>query len=73
VRWIRILLLHINQMGFIRQTWTLTKKNLRIAVLRNWLSTFLRAFLLPIVFVATPYLLILRMLMPPPDILRVLH
>ncbi|KAF2434403.1 ATP-binding cassette sub-family A member 7 [Tothia fuscella] len=38
-------------MGFARQTWTLTKKNLRITVKRHWLSTIIRAFLLPIIFV----------------------
>jgi hypothetical protein len=57
-------------MGFVRQTWTLTKKNLRIAVVRNWFSTFLRAFLLPIVFVNPPSLLTLHQLMIRLDILH---
>lgn len=34
-----------------RQTWTLHKKNIRITVIRHWFSTFLRAFLLPVIFV----------------------
>jgi len=34
----------------LRQTWVLTKKNLLIAVIRNWFSTLLRALILPIAF-----------------------
>ena len=34
-----------------RQTWTLTKKTLRICVQRKWLTTLIRAFIAPIVFV----------------------
>jgi len=37
-------------MGFIGQTWTLTKKNLLISWNRHWFSTFIRAFLAPIIF-----------------------
>ncbi|KAE9985250.1 hypothetical protein EG327_004773 [Venturia inaequalis] len=37
-------------MPFLRQTWTLTKKNLLVSSTHNWASTTLRAFILPIVF-----------------------
>ncbi|KAF2499146.1 hypothetical protein BU16DRAFT_479678 [Lophium mytilinum] len=37
-------------MAFLRQTWTLTYKNLLIVFVRHWFATTLRAFLLPIVF-----------------------
>lgn len=37
-------------MGFLRQTWTLTEKNLIIVFNRHWLSTTVRAFLAPIIF-----------------------
>ncbi|KAF2090548.1 putative ABC transporter [Saccharata proteae CBS 121410] len=37
-------------MAFIRQTWTLTRKNLLIALVRHPWSTILRAILLPILF-----------------------
>lgn len=37
--------------GFWKQTWTLTLKNLMIVFVRHWLSTTLRAVVLPIVFV----------------------
>jgi ATP-binding cassette, subfamily A (ABC1), member 3 len=37
-------------MGFLRQTWALTTKDLRIVVLRRWFSTFLRAVALPIAY-----------------------
>src|SRR5271154_6566769 len=35
-------------MGFLKQTWTLTSKNLLIALRRHFLSTFIRAFALPV-------------------------
>lgn len=35
-------------MGFLKQTWTLTKKNLLIALRRHFLATLIRAFLLPV-------------------------
>lgn len=37
-------------MAFLRQTWTLTEKNLVIVFNRHWLSTLIRAFLAPIIF-----------------------
>ncbi|KAK7532032.1 uncharacterized protein J3D65DRAFT_670682 [Phyllosticta citribraziliensis] len=37
-------------MAFARQTWTLTKKNLKIVLVRQFLSTLIRAFLMPIIF-----------------------
>jgi ATP-binding cassette, subfamily A (ABC1), member 3 len=37
-------------MGFLQQIWTLTRKNLTIALSRHWLSTTIRAFLAPIIF-----------------------
>ncbi|TLD21817.1 ABC transporter-like protein [Venturia nashicola] len=37
-------------MPFLRQTWTLTKKNLLVSLTHNWASTTLRAFILPVVF-----------------------
>ena len=38
-------------MGFARQTWQLTAKNVRVVLFRHWFGTILRAFLLPIFFV----------------------
>lgn len=35
---------------FIRQTWALVEKNLRIVLYRHWLGTLIRAFLAPIIF-----------------------
>jgi ATP-binding cassette subfamily A (ABC1) protein 3 len=35
---------------FARQTWALSKKNLRIVIVRCWLSTLIRALILPILF-----------------------
>ncbi|PGH04463.1 hypothetical protein AJ80_08516 [Polytolypa hystricis UAMH7299] len=35
----------------VRQIWTLTVKNLRITLFRHWISTPLRAFLFPVIFV----------------------
>jgi ATP-binding cassette subfamily A (ABC1) protein 3 len=37
-------------MGFLAQTWTLTKKNLLIVLGRHWFTTTVRAFLAPIIF-----------------------
>ncbi|KAK8222777.1 nod factor export ATP-binding protein I [Phyllosticta capitalensis] len=37
-------------MAFLRQTWTLTKKNLKVVLVRQFLSTLIRAFLMPIIF-----------------------
>ncbi|KAF2804277.1 uncharacterized protein BDZ99DRAFT_511680 [Mytilinidion resinicola] len=37
-------------MAFLRQTWTLTYKNLLIVFVRHWFATTLRAFFLPILF-----------------------
>ncbi len=37
-------------MGLTKQTWTLTVKNIRIVLFRKWLSTTIRAFLAPIIF-----------------------
>ena len=39
-------------MAFLRQTWTLTGKNLKIVVLRHSLMTFIMAFALPIILAA---------------------
>ncbi|KAJ2903935.1 hypothetical protein MKZ38_009099 [Zalerion maritima] len=39
-------------MRFIKQTWTLTSKTLRIVVLRHPLATFIRAFLLPLIIMS---------------------
>ncbi|KAI1811919.1 ABC transporter [Poronia punctata] len=39
-------------MDFFRQTWTLTKKNLRIIAIRHSTATVIRAFLLPIILAA---------------------
>ncbi|KAI0541907.1 hypothetical protein GGR58DRAFT_454357 [Xylaria digitata] len=39
-------------MAFIRQTWTLTAKNLKIIVIRHPLATTIRAFVLPILLAA---------------------
>ena len=36
-------------MAFLRQTWTLTGKNLKIVVLRHSLMTVIMAFVLPII------------------------
>ena len=36
-------------MAFLRQTWTLTGKNLKIVVLRHSLTTVIMAFVLPII------------------------
>jgi ATP-binding cassette, subfamily A (ABC1), member 3 len=38
-------------MTFLRQTWTLTKKDLNLVAWRRWLSTFLRAIALPIAYI----------------------
>jgi ATP-binding cassette, subfamily A (ABC1), member 3 len=38
----------IFNMGFVKQTWTLTSKNLLIALRRHFLATFIRAFALPV-------------------------
>ena len=37
-------------MMFVRQTWALVEKNLRIVLYRHWLGTLIRAFLAPIIF-----------------------
>ena len=37
-------------MGFLRQTWVLTLKDLKIVALRRWFSTFLRAAALPVLY-----------------------
>ncbi|EEP78973.1 conserved hypothetical protein [Uncinocarpus reesii 1704] len=39
-------------MAFFRQVWTLFVKNVLITLVRPWLTTSIRAFLLPVVFVA---------------------
>ncbi len=39
-------------MAFVRQTWTLTAKNLKIIVVRRSLGTIIRAFILPILLAA---------------------
>ncbi|KAK3063321.1 hypothetical protein LTS18_001340, partial [Coniosporium uncinatum] len=37
-------------MAFLRQTWTLTRKNIQIVLVRHWFSTLIRAFVMPIIF-----------------------
>jgi ABC-type multidrug transport system ATPase subunit len=37
-------------MGFFRQTWTLTKKNLKVAFVRNWFFASIQCFWAPIIF-----------------------
>lgn len=37
-------------MAFMRQTWTLTKKNLKVAFVRNWFYTGIQCFWAPIIF-----------------------
>lgn len=51
-------------MAFLRQTWTLTAKNLKVFLLRRGFSTFFHAFLLPI-FIAA-FLSFVRNLFVPP-------
>ncbi|KXJ86319.1 hypothetical protein Micbo1qcDRAFT_140561 [Microdochium bolleyi] len=51
-------------MAFIRQTWTLTAKNLKVFLLRRGFATFFHAFLLPIVIAA--FLSFVRNLFAPP-------
>lgn len=41
-------------MALMRQTWTLTKKNLLIVLVRHGFFTTIRAFLAPIIFVSSP-------------------
>lgn len=52
-------------MAFTRQTWTLTAKNIRIALLRHAFSTIIRAFLLPVIFIG--FLAYARNLFIPPS------
>lgn len=52
-------------MALLSQTWTLTRKNLLIALNRHWFSTVIRAFLLPIAF--TIFLSYARNLFVPPS------
>ncbi|RMZ79683.1 hypothetical protein DV738_g3253, partial [Chaetothyriales sp. CBS 135597] len=51
---------------FLRQIWTLTAKNLLLALVRHWFSTPLRAFVLPCIFVA--FLGYARNLFIPPSV-----
>ncbi|KAJ9661232.1 hypothetical protein H2201_006591 [Coniosporium apollinis] len=37
-------------MGFMRQTWTLTRKTLLVFYVRHWFTTTVRAFIAPIIF-----------------------
>lgn len=52
-------------MAFLRQTWTLTAKNLKIIVVRHSLATTIRAFVLPIVLAA--FLSFARYIFVPPS------
>ncbi|KAI2628282.1 hypothetical protein GGS21DRAFT_545794 [Xylaria nigripes] len=52
-------------MAFLRQTWTLTVKNLKIVVVRHALATTVRAFILPILLAA--FLSFARYLFVPPS------
>lgn len=51
---------------FPRQIWTLTIKNLLVALVRHWFSTPVRAFLLPVVFIG--FLSYARFLFIPPSV-----
>ncbi|PGH05330.1 hypothetical protein GX51_03051 [Blastomyces parvus] len=51
-------------MGFARQVWTLTVKNLLLTLVRPYLTTPFRAFLLPVIFIA--FLSYARNLFVPP-------
>ena len=51
---------------FVRQVWTLTVKNILIALVRHWFSTPIRAFLLPVIFVG--FLAYARNLFLPPSV-----
>ncbi|KAI1078069.1 P-loop containing nucleoside triphosphate hydrolase protein [Whalleya microplaca] len=53
-------------MAFLRQTWTLTAKNLKIVVVRHPLATVIRAFVLPILLAA--FLTFARNLFVPPAV-----
>ncbi|KAI2468356.1 P-loop containing nucleoside triphosphate hydrolase protein [Annulohypoxylon bovei var. microspora] len=53
-------------MAFLRQTWTLTAKNLKIVVLRHYFATLIRAFVLPILLAA--FLTFARNLFVPPAV-----
>ncbi|KAI1170774.1 hypothetical protein F4777DRAFT_93518 [Nemania sp. FL0916] len=52
-------------MAFLRQTWTLTAKNLKIIVVRHSLATTIRAFVLPIILAA--FLSFARYIFIPPS------
>ncbi|KAI0441849.1 hypothetical protein F4803DRAFT_398996 [Xylaria telfairii] len=52
-------------MAFLRQTWTLTAKNLKIIVVRHSFATTIRAFLLPIILAA--FLSFARYIFVPPS------
>lgn len=52
-------------MAFLRQTWTLTAKNLKIIVIRHSFATTIRAFLLPIILAA--FLSFARYIFVPPS------
>ncbi|KAI0113211.1 P-loop containing nucleoside triphosphate hydrolase protein [Daldinia grandis] len=53
-------------MAFLRQTWTLTAKNLKIVVLRHWFATIIRALILPVLLAA--FLTFARNLFVPPAV-----
>ncbi|KAI1777113.1 P-loop containing nucleoside triphosphate hydrolase protein [Hypoxylon cercidicola] len=53
-------------MAFLRQTWTLTAKNLKIVIIRHPLATFVRALALPILLAA--FLTFARNLFVPPAV-----
>ncbi|GAP87040.1 putative ABC transporter [Rosellinia necatrix] len=52
-------------MAFLRQTWTLTVKNLKIVAVRHSLATTIRAFILPIILAA--FLTFARYIFVPPS------
>ncbi|KAI0204611.1 hypothetical protein F4808DRAFT_350211 [Astrocystis sublimbata] len=52
-------------MAFLRQTWTLTAKNLKIIVIRHSFATLIRAFVLPIILAA--FLTFARYIFVPPS------
>jgi ABC-type multidrug transport system ATPase subunit len=52
-------------MAFLRQTWTLTAKNLKIVVVRHAFATTIRAFVLPIILAA--FLSFARYIFVPPS------
>lgn len=45
-------------MAFTRQVWSLVKKNFLLALVRPYITTPLRAFVLPVIFIAFLFVLL---------------